>query len=96
MLGAANRDPEVFAEPERFDIGRPNVAQHVAFGRGLHLCMGAPLARLEARVVLRRLLERYPQLSLDPERPPRRRLGGRLLNLRGFAALPIRWSRGPG
>lgn len=65
-IGAANHDPEVFAEPERLDIGRdPN--PHLGFGFGAHFCLGAPLARLEAEVAFRALLERFPHLSLENE-----------------------------
>jgi cytochrome P450 len=61
--GSANRDPEVFEEPERFDVGRsPN--PHLAFGLGLHYCIGAPLARLELTSALRTLLGRFPELRL--------------------------------
>jgi cytochrome P450 len=66
-LRGANRDPEVFEEPERFDITRKK-SPHVAFGGGAHICIGAPLARLEAQVALLRLFERFPNLRLaDPE-----------------------------
>ena len=62
-LGAANRDPEVFEDAETFDIGRaPN--RHLAFSQGLHFCLGASLARMEARVALTRIFERYPNLRL--------------------------------
>jgi hypothetical protein len=69
-LRAANRDPEVFDDPHRFDVGRPH-KPHVAFGGGAHICIGAPLARLEAQVALLRLFERFPNLALaDPDDPP--------------------------
>ncbi|MBV9790802.1 MAG: cytochrome P450 [Chloroflexi bacterium] len=70
LFGAANRDDEMFAEPDRFDIDRPNKEQHLGFGRGIHFCVGATLARLEARIALTTLAERIPQARLAPDYRP--------------------------
>jgi cytochrome P450 len=70
FLRAANRDPEVFDDPDRFDVTRTK-RPHVAFGGGAHICIGAPLARLEAQVALPRLFERFPTLRLaEPAAAP--------------------------
>ncbi len=70
LFGAANRDPRAFAEPDRFDVGRPNAADHIGFGGGIHVCIGAPLARIELEAALHALVTRCPTLVLAEE--PRR------------------------
>jgi len=83
-IGAANRDPAQFPDPDRLDLARePN--KHLAFAHGIHMCAGMNLARLEARVALSRLLARFPDYALDGE-PTR---GGRA-RFRGFLHLPAR------
>ncbi len=66
LLGSANHDADVFPEPERIDLGRANASRHLAFGHGIHFCLGASLARLEAQVVLEELTTRVPGLRLVP------------------------------
>jgi len=65
MNGSANRDPRRFENPNDFHLDRPNVGEHLAFGRGIHACPGAPLARAEARIALERLLDRLRDIRLD-------------------------------
>ena len=74
-IAGANRDPAVFADPDRFDVRRPNSAKHLAFAHGPHFCLGAHLARLEARIAVETLLDRLPGLRLDPRRSPGTPLG---------------------
>ncbi|WP_406472122.1 cytochrome P450 [Streptomyces sp. NBC_01615] len=85
-LDAANRDAAYCPDPHRFDIHRAPQG-HLAFGHGIHYCLGAPLARLEARVALRSLLERCPDLAHDG--PPGDWLSGMLM--RGLRSFPVRW-----
>jgi cytochrome P450 len=87
-LGAANRDPAVFPEPDRFDIHRAG-NRHLAFGAGPHLCLGMTLARRELEVALGRLVRRMPRLRFDEERPLRRRADS--LVFRGLESLPVRF-----
>jgi cytochrome P450 len=86
IVAAANRDPAQFKDPEKFDITRdPN--DHVAFGEGIHFCIGAPLARMEARVAFEAMLERFPRLRLkDPAMKPT--FKGSYF-LRGLESLPL-------
>ena len=87
MLGAANRDPKGFPDPNRFDIARdPN--PHVAFGHGIHFCLGAALARLEARIALSDLLWRFESFAYASDEPWQPREG---LIAHGPASLPIRF-----
>ncbi len=68
LLGAANRDPGKFPEPDRLDVRR-NPSDHVAFGDGIHFCLGAPLARAEAQIAIGTVLRRFPKLELQAEEP---------------------------
>jgi cytochrome P450 len=67
-IAGANRDPEFFSDPNRFDVLRENVHHQIAFARGSHVCLGMHLARLEAHIAIGHLLDRFPQLRLDPAR----------------------------
>jgi cytochrome P450 len=84
LIGAANRDPAVFPEPDRFDVTRTG-NRHLSFGFGPHFCLGAPLARLEGEVVFRTLLARYPRMRLERDDIQHRPN----FALRGLLALPV-------
>src|SRR4029450_13275570 len=85
LVGSANRDERAFPEPDRFDVHR-NTSRSLAFGQGTHFCLGAALARLEGRVALEELVRRFPRYEIDPEGIAR----VHSVNVRGFAALPVR------
>jgi cytochrome P450 len=95
FLGSANHDESVFTDPERFDITRKNL-RHMAFGTGIHFCLGAPLARLEGQIALRILLERFDKLEFDFDYSDRQDLYTKVTPLKsslflGLSHLPIRF-----
>ena len=87
LWASANRDAARFARPDEIDLARPHPRDHLGFGRGIHFCVGAPLARLEARVLVEELLAGTCAVALDPGRPARRVPS---LFVRRFAELPVR------
>jgi cytochrome P450 len=89
-FAAANRDPEIFPDPDRLDLHRPSPGAHLAFGQGAHHCLGAPLARLELTTAFRTLLERFAGFRLAPGHPPPRHLPG--LALRSLRELHVELS----
>ncbi|MXW09656.1 MAG: cytochrome P450 [Gammaproteobacteria bacterium] len=88
LLGAANRDPAVFENPDRLDVGR-DPRSHLSFGSGIHHCLGAPLARLQGRIALEMLLERFRSIRLTRDRPRYRPS----IIMRGLESLPVRCLR---
>ena len=85
LLAGANRDPEIFTDPDVFDVARENAGDHVSFSSGRHYCLGAALARMEGEVGLRSIFDAFPDLRVlqgATRRPTR--------ILRGYAALPAR------
>jgi cytochrome P450 len=90
LIGSANRDPEAFPEPDKFDIDR-NPNPHIAFGHGVHFCLGAPLARLEGKVALQAILERLQDLERANDEPLEPMKG---ILVMGPARLPLRFRPG--
>ena len=92
LFASANRDPEVFTDPDSFRIDREprEVRKHVAFGHGIHACVGAALGRALMETALRTLFTRLPRLRLDPDRPARRDLGR--FHTRSWETLPVVWN----
>jgi cytochrome P450 len=84
LIGSANRDERVFERPDAFDLRR-DASAHLSFGRGTHFCLGAALARLEARVALEEVQRRIPDYEIDE----RGLVRVHSTNVRGFAAMPI-------
>ena len=87
LVGAANRDPSVFPDPDRYDLLR-DTSDFVSFGKGVHFCLGARLARLEGLIGLETTLEYFPDYELDVDGLVR----VHNTNVRGFAEMPIRFS----
>ncbi len=84
FIGAADRDPAQFPDPDRLDLTRAD-NRHIAFGAGIHFCLGAPLARLEGKIAINTLVQRLPELALATDKPEYRQS----LTLRGLSALPV-------
>jgi cytochrome P450 len=84
FIGAADRDPAQFPDPDRLDLTRAD-NRHIAFGWGIHFCLGAPLARIEGQIAINTLLQRLPKLALATDTPQYRQS----LTLRGLSALPV-------
>jgi len=86
FIGAADRDPAQFADPDRLDLGRAD-NRHIAFGWGIHFCLGAPLARVEGQIAIDTLVRRLPRLALVAEHAEYRQS----LTLRGLKTLPVKF-----
>ena len=86
-FASANRDDCVFASPDSYRPEREDIGAHLAFGKGIHFCIGAPLGRLELRVALPMLLRRLPGLRPGPEPPSREAV----FFARGFTSLHVEW-----
>ena len=91
-LAAANADPAMFPDPERFDIHRDNAARHAGFGGGIHLCLGLHLARAEGQIALERLFKRYPDLKITQAVDQRQWI--RRIGIHGYQRLPVDFGMG--
>jgi cytochrome P450 len=91
LLGSANRDERRFASPDVFDLDRPRDQQHVGFGHGIHVCLGAALARLEMRCSVEAVLARLPDYEIDSAALARVHSG----NVRGYSHMPMTFTPGP-
>jgi hypothetical protein len=89
LVGSANRDERAFSDPDCYDVRRDTSAM-LSFGQGTHFCLGAALARLEARVALEEVQRRFPDFEIEPSGIAR----VHSVNVRGFAALPISFTTG--
>ncbi|MBI5088836.1 MAG: cytochrome P450 [Actinobacteria bacterium] len=89
-FAAANRQPDLFERPDEFDIHRPNAARHISFGKGIHYCLGAQLAKIELRIVLEALTQRIPSLRLTPHQDIRFFPN---ITFRGPERLLVEWDR---
>ncbi len=88
MMGSGNRDPDMFENPEEFDPSRSNAKRHLGLGHGAHFCMGAPLARMEMKVILEELVRRLPHMQLKPDQKFRY---FPTLTFRGVQNLEVKW-----
>ena len=88
LFGSANRDPQAWPDPDRFNVTRDlsDLKRHAAFGVGIHYCLGAPLSRLEGAVALDTVLDRLPDIQANGTPTP-----VRAAVLNGFETLPVRW-----
>jgi cytochrome P450 len=85
LLGSGNRDERVWNDPDAYDIDRSWPTHHLGFGHGIHVCLGAALARLEMRVSLEEFLERHPNYEIDDSGLERVHSG----NVRGYSRMPL-------
>ena len=86
LWASANRDPEIFEDPDEFRLDRKHPKHHMSFGRGMHFCIGSQLARLEGRIVVEEILKQTHHIGLNPQTPPEY---ARSIFIRRHESLPI-------